>query len=71
MRALLATRSATATGIFNHTVIDPRFRGQGLSQPLIQQALEATHADGLGVIATCSAVVGFVQKNPEFRDYLA
>ncbi|CAB1005762.1 N-acetyltransferase [Corynebacterium diphtheriae] len=56
---------------FNHTVIDPRFRGQGLSQPLIQQALEATHADGFGAIATCSAVVGFVQKNPEFRDYLA
>lgn len=33
---------------FNHTVIDPRFRGQGLSQPLIQQALEANPCGWFG-----------------------
>lgn len=56
---------------FNHTVIDPAFRGQGLSKPLIAEALDDTRAAGKEIIPTCSAIEGFVAKNPEYQDLVA
>ena len=53
---------------FHHTVIDPEFRGQGLSKPLIQAALDDTRAAGDKVRPLCSAVAGFIEKHPESRD---
>ena len=52
---------------FHHTVIDPEFRGQGLSKPLIQAALDDTRAAGDKVRPLCSAVAGFIEKHPEYR----
>lgn len=53
---------------FHHTVIDPEFRGQGLSKPLIQAALDDTRAAGDKVRPLCSAVAGFIEKHPEYWD---
>ena len=53
---------------FHHTVIDPEFGGQGLSKPLIQAALDDTRAAGDKVRPLCSAVAGFIEKHPEYRD---
>ena len=53
---------------FHHTVIDPEFRGQGLSKSLIQAALDDTRAAGDKVRPLCSAVAGFIEKHPEYRD---
>lgn len=53
---------------FHHTVIDPEFRGQGLSKPLIQAALDDTRAAGDKVRPLCSAVAGFIEKHPEYQD---
>ena len=53
---------------FHHTVIDPEFRGQGLSKPLNQAALDDTRAAGDKVRPLCSAVAGFIEKHPEYRD---
>ncbi|HIW90483.1 MAG TPA: N-acetyltransferase [Candidatus Corynebacterium avicola] len=53
---------------FNHTVIDPSYRGRGLSAPLIAAALDATRAEGFGVLPSCSAVEGFIAKNPSYTD---
>ena len=53
---------------FNHTVVDPKFRGQGLAKVLIKQALDASIADGFKIVPTCSAVEGFVEKNPEYQE---
>ena len=53
---------------FHHTVIHPEFRGQGLSKPLIQAALDDTRAAGDKVRPLCSAVAGFIEKHPEYRD---
>lgn len=55
---------------FDHTVIDPAFRGQGLSTPLIQAALDEARAQGWQVKASCSAVAHFIDKNPEYRELL-
>lgn len=56
---------------FNHTVVDPAFRGQGLSKPLISQSLDATREEGLKVRPTCPAVEGFIEKNKEDYGELA
>ena len=56
---------------FPHTVIDPNFRGQGLSSPLIQYALDDTREAGKKVRPSCWAVAGFIDKNPEYKDLLA
>lgn len=53
---------------FHHTVIDPEFRGQGLSKPLIQAALDDTRVAGDKVRPLCSAVAGFIEKHPEYQD---
>lgn len=56
---------------FNHTVINPQFRGQGLSGTLVQAALDDTRAAGKKIIPTCSAVEHFIQKNAEYQDLVA
>lgn len=53
---------------FNHTVVDPEYRGQGLSKPLIQQALDDTRNYGYFIIPSCSAVEAFIEKNPEYQE---
>lgn len=55
---------------FNHTVINPDFRGKGLSSPLIKAALDETREAGLKAVASCSAVQNFVSKNPEYEDLI-
>ncbi|GAB3948058.1 GNAT family N-acetyltransferase [Corynebacterium tapiri] len=55
---------------FSHTVVDPQFRGQGLSSPLIAAALDGTREAGLRAKASCSAVERFVSKNEDYRDLI-
>jgi uncharacterized protein len=54
--------------VFYHTEVDERFGGRGLATILIQQALEATRADGKRVVATCPMVAAYIKKHPEFSD---
>ncbi|MCV7258847.1 GNAT family N-acetyltransferase [Mycobacterium shimoidei] len=54
--------------IFYHTEIDPDFGGRGLATILIQEALEATRADGKRVVPVCEMVAGVIKKSPKFQD---
>lgn len=54
-----------------HTVVDPKFRGQGLSKPLIQAALDDARADDMLVTPSCPAVERYIEQNPQYRDLLA
>lgn len=54
--------------IFPHTEIDEAFSGRGLATILVQEALEATRADGKRIVPVCSMVAGFIDKHPEFND---
>lgn len=56
---------------FNHTVVHEQFQGQGLSKPLINAALDDVRLNGGNVIPTCSAVSGFISKNPDYADLVA
>ncbi|MBI8990426.1 GNAT family N-acetyltransferase [Corynebacterium meridianum] len=62
---------APAVRDFNHTVIAPGYRGQGLSSPLIRFALYDTLRTDLTYRATCSAVKHFIDKHPAYADGLA
>ncbi|MDO5033213.1 GNAT family N-acetyltransferase [Corynebacterium sp.] len=52
---------------FTHTEIYEAFQGQGLSKPLIKAALDDDSTAGRQVIASCSAVARFIEKNPEYK----
>jgi hypothetical protein len=54
--------------VFYHTEVDDRFEGRGLATILIDEALQATRADGKRVVATCPTVAAFIKKHPEFAD---
>jgi len=54
--------------IFPHTVVDEAYAGRGLATILVRQALEATRDAGLRIVAVCSMVAGFLEKNREFDD---
>ena len=54
-----------------HTVVDPKFRGQGLSKPLIQAALDDARADDMLVTPSCPAVERYIEQIPQYRDLLA
>ena len=44
-----------------HTEVDERFGGRG-GHHLVEQALEATRADGKRVVATCPMVAAFIKS---------
>ncbi|MBW0016939.1 MAG: N-acetyltransferase [Mycobacterium sp.] len=54
--------------VFRHTEIDPDFGGRGLATILIEEALDATRADGRRIVPVCSMVATVLKKHPEFDD---
>ena len=54
--------------VFYHTEIEEQFGGRGLANILVEEALEATRADGKRVVAVCPMVAAFIKKHPEFSD---
>jgi uncharacterized protein len=53
---------------FMHTVMDPRFEGQGLAGHLIAHALEAARDEGLAVQPFCLLVRGHIAMHLEYLD---
>jgi predicted GNAT family acetyltransferase len=53
-----------------HTVIEPTYRGRGLSSALIGGALDDIRTKYPTVSNYCPVVSRFVDKNPEYRDLL-
>ncbi len=56
--------------MFVHTEVDDAYAGQGLAGILVRQALDATRAEGLRIVAVCPYVAGFVAKNHDWDDLL-
>lgn len=51
-----------------HTKVDEAYGGRGLAGKLVGEALDATRAEGLHVVAVCPYVEKFVSKHPEYDD---
>jgi predicted GNAT family acetyltransferase len=53
---------------FTHTLIDPRFEGQGLAHRLIETALSESRSAGLSVLPFCPFVHSFIADHDEYLD---
>lgn len=53
---------------FIHTLIDPRFEGQGLASNLARTALSEARSDGLAVLPFCPFVRGYIAGHSEYLD---
>jgi len=57
--------------VFDHTEVDPKFRGRGMAGKLIAFALDSTRSAGLEVQPLCPFVRKFMEKHGEYRDLIA
>ena len=53
---------------FVHTVVRDEFEGQGIGGRLARAALDQTREDGIGVVATCPFIKGWIDKHPDYQD---
>ena len=53
---------------FVHTLIDPRFEGQGLASQLVRAALSDVRSDGLVVLPFCPFVRAYIARHTEYLD---
>lgn len=53
---------------FDHTVVDPKFRGSGLSGILAHRAVTSEVAKANSVIASCWFIEGYLAKHPELLE---
>jgi uncharacterized protein len=53
---------------FTHTESPPALAGRGAASKLIHGALQFAREQGLKVRATCSFVVAYLKRHPEFAD---
>lgn len=54
--------------IFLHTEVDDAYEGRGLAGILVSEALAATRAAGLRIVAVCPMVAGYLDKHHDFDD---
>ena len=54
--------------VFSHTEVDEAYGGRGLATVLVSEALAATRAEGLRIVAVCPMVAAYVTKHHEFDD---
>jgi len=57
--------------VFPHTVIEQRYRGNGLGAELVRAALDDVRGRGRPVVARCWYVAEFIDEHPEYQDLLA
>ena len=53
---------------FMHTIVDDKFRGQGLASQLVKWALDETRSEGLLVEPYCPFTRRYIQEHPEYLD---
>lgn len=53
---------------FDHTVVDPAYRGTGLSGLLAHHALTSSVTHNRKVVASCWYIDGYLAKHPELLD---
>ena len=56
--------------VFTHTFVEPRFRGRGIGNILVREALDDVRAKGLTLTNFCDFVGRFIDAHPEYADLL-
>lgn len=57
--------------VFDHTVVDDAYSGQGLVGKLVRFALDDVRERGKRVVPVCPFVDSFIDKHPEYQDLVA
>lgn len=55
---------------FFHTYVPEELRGQGFAMEIIKKGLDFAVAQKYKIIPSCSAVRLFIQRNPEYQQYV-
>ncbi len=58
------------TIVFFHTFVPVPLRGKGLAMEIIKEGLDYAVESNLKIIPACSAVRTFIERNPEYKQYL-
>ncbi|MGN0065869.1 MAG: GNAT family N-acetyltransferase [Nocardioides sp.] len=56
--------------VFFHTEVNEDYSGHGLGGALVQRALELTRDEGLRIVAFCPFVKAYINRNPEWLEYV-
>ncbi|HKG92145.1 MAG TPA: GNAT family N-acetyltransferase [Gemmatimonadaceae bacterium] len=64
-------RAGPDTLDFQHTVVPPEARGQGVGEALVTAAFDYARQNGQRVIPTCGFVRGWMKEHPEADDLIA
>jgi len=55
---------------FHHTYVPDALRGKGLALELIKKGLDFAVSKGFKIIPSCWAVSKFIERNPNYKEYL-
>ena len=53
-----------------HTVVDEKFKGQGIAKKLVLKVVEEARINGVKLIPVCSYAKKMLEGNEEFKDCL-
>jgi uncharacterized protein len=56
--------------VFRHTIVEPRFRGQGIGTLLVTRALDDVRARGMTLTVYCEFVADFIAAHPGYADLI-
>ncbi len=66
----IETADGVKQRIFPHTEVKEEYGGHGLASTLVRQALDASIADGLQIVAVCPYVQSWVKKHPGYQEHV-
>ena len=56
---------------FTHTSVPPELSGQGIANELARAGLDHARAENLKVVASCSFIAKYIQRNPQYQDLVS
>ena len=68
--AFAAYRMRDGLMVMNHTEVPGHLENRGIAARITRAALDYARSQHLKVLPTCSYVVAFFHKNPEYQDLL-
>ncbi len=54
-----------------HTEVSPKFRGEGIGEDLVAEAVKFARENELHIIPTCSYAKKIIDETPEYQDILS
>jgi len=54
-----------------HTEVDPKLRGEGIGEDLVDRAVNFAKENDLKIVATCPYARKVIERNPEHARFLA